>query len=202
MEDIKNLFEPVLDADENIIKMYAPDKKRARFGAVLYALLISFLAIISGVPAIIGSNALAIIIFCAVLCLVFLLSLFVPLIFIALWCNKTMYAVTNKRIIIRTGIIGVDFKSLDFFMLGAIDVNVNLGDKLLHRNTGSISFGSMSSPLTTQSVARFVFAHVTNPYETNKEVKAIIDKYRNKNSSEVNEVKSNQTENVEQTKEN
>lgn len=170
----EKLFEPILDKNEQIIKMYAPDKKRAWFGVWIWIILTSIVF----VPAVIlmfcskDSEAIGV----AVICIIYaVLAISLPPICVALWCKKTVYAVTNKRIIIRTGFIGVDFKSLDFKMLGAIQVNVNLWDKLLRRNTGTISFGSMSSPLTTQTVAAFVFRYVSSPYETNKEIKAIID---------------------------
>lgn len=96
-----------------------------------------------------------------------------------LWLNKTIFAVTNKRVLIRTGRIGVDYKSLDFNMLGAITVNVSWVDKLLHKNTGSIAFGSMSSPLGSSGVAKFSFDFVNKPYDVYKEVKAIIDTTKN-----------------------
>ncbi len=170
----EKLFEPILDKNEQIKKMYAPDKKRAWFGVWIWIVLTSIVF----VPAIIlmfcskNSEAISI----AVISIIYaVLAISLPPIFVSLWCKKTVYAVTNKRIIIRTGYIGVDFKSLDFKMLGAIQVNVNLWDKLLRRNTGTISFGSMSSPLTTQTVAAFVCRYVSSPYETNKDIKAIID---------------------------
>lgn len=172
----KVLFEPILDKDEEIIKMYSPDKRRAWFGTIVWVVFAMLCFVPSAVLAFLaGKDALA----SAILLTVFaVFCLVVPIVMIALWCNKTVYAVTNKRIIIRTGYIGVDYKSLDYNMLGAITVNVNVWDKILRRNTGTISFGGMSSPLTTQGVAKFVFMFVNKPYETNKEIKAIIDENR------------------------
>ena len=99
---------------------------------------------------------------------------------IVLWCNKTVYAVTNKRVLIRTGYIGVDYKSLDYSMVGAFTVNVNWIDKLLRKNTGSLSFGSMASPMTNGTVAKFNFTYIDNPYEIYKEIKELIDDSKSK----------------------
>ncbi len=172
----EKLFEPILDNDEKILKMYAPNKKRAWFGTIAWIVLMALWLIPSTVIAFVsgGDGVIAGILFAAF----DLMFLIVPIVLIALWCGKTIYAVTNKRIIIRTGYIGVDFKSLEYHMLGAIAVNVNVWDKILRSNTGSISFGSMSSPLTNQGAAKFAFLFVNKPYETNKEIKAIIDEYR------------------------
>lgn len=179
----KNLFEPILDNNEEILKMYLPDKKRAWFGTIAYAIIMALWLVPSTIFAFFGDVGAGI-----ALSLFDLLFLICPVIMIALWCKKTVYAVTNKRIIIRTGYIGVDFKSLEYDMLGAITVNVNVWDKILKRDTGSIAFGSMSSPLTSQGGAKFAFMFVTKPYETNKEVKAIIDKYRTDKNSNNNKI--------------
>ncbi len=174
---MENLFEPILDNNEKIIKIYAPDKKRAWFGIWIWVILTLLVFVPTTILMFLSndSETIAVAIFCVIYAAI---AIIVPIICIGLWCKKTLYAVTNKRIIIRTGCIGVDFKSLEYNMLGAITVNVGLCDKMLRRNTGSISFGSMSSPLTNQGAAKFAFMYVVNPYETNKEVKAIIDEYR------------------------
>ena len=111
-----------------------------------------------------------------ILCIV--ISIGVSVILISLWYKKTFYCITNKRIIIRTGYIGVDYKSLDFTMLSAITVNVNWIDKIIRKNTGSISFGSMASPITNNGGAKFAFFYISNPYETYKEIKNIIDEHK------------------------
>ena len=83
---------------------------------------------------------------------------------------------TNKKL----HIFGVDFKSLDMSMIGAVNVYVSLIDKLVHKNTGSISFGSTASPIgyNQSSAAAYKFSHIANPYETYKEIKSFIDEYK------------------------
>ncbi len=172
-----NLFEPILDQNEKILKVYKPDTKRAWFGTIVVVLLTALWLIpVTIISFCAGGEALS----TAIMLLVFsVLFLVCPIIMVALWCKKTVYAVTDKRIIIRTGYIGVDFKSLNYNMLGAITVNVGLWDKILRRNTGTISFGSMSSPLTNQGGAKFIFTYIVDPYQTNKEISSIIDQYHN-----------------------
>lgn len=174
----KNLFEIVMDKDEEIIKTYKPNKARAWIGCVILTLLYSLLFVplaIADFTVEKGEYVVAIGVI-----VVILISLLIAILFQALWLNKTVYAVTNKRILIRTGFIGVDYKSLDYSMLGALTVNVSWIDKLIRKHTGSISFGSMASPITNSVQAKFNFTYVSNPYETYKEIKAIIDEHKQK----------------------
>ena len=163
-------FEQILDKNDQVLKIYLPDKKRAWCGTILYAVFMALILVPVTVCCFFASLISGI--FMALFCLLFVVM---PLIGVKLWCDKTIYAVTDKRILIRTGYIGVDYKSLDFKMLGAISVNVGLVDKMIRRNTGSISFGSMSSPLTAQNPASYSFRYVVAPYDVNREVKEIID---------------------------
>lgn len=173
---MENLFDVVLDKDEQIMKILKPNKTRTLFGSILAIVLLSLFWV---VPIIIASavdgDAYA------------LIGLIIPvimivttIIFIQLWYNKTVYCITNKRVLIRTGFIGVDYKSLDFTMLSAITVNVNWIDKIINKNTGSIAFGSMASPITNNTAAKFAFGYIENPYETYKEIKTIIDEHKEK----------------------
>ena len=100
------------------------------------------------------------------------------MLFTALHYKNVYYAYSNKRIIIRSGIFGVDYKSLDMSMIGAVDVYVSLLDKLLKKNTGSLSFGSAASPVGSANASMYRFNHITLPYETCKEVKSYIDAYK------------------------
>ena len=59
-------------------------------------------------------------------------------------------------------------------------VNVNILDKIINKNTGTISYGSMASPVGGQNGPMFRFANIINPYETYKEIKGVIDEYKNK----------------------
>ena len=56
----------------------------------------------------------------------------------------------------------------------------SLIDKIVRKNTGSISFGSTASPIaySQSSGAVYKFNHVLKPYETCKEIKSFIDEYK------------------------
>ena len=172
---MENLFDVILDKDEQILKLYKPHKLGTWFGGILSIIFMSIVLVPFAVFCFLDTVSIA----TGVTILAFLLVwALIIIICNALWLNKTVYAVTNKRIIIRTGYIGVDYKSLDYTMLGALTVNVSLIDKLIRKNTGSIAFGSMASPMTNATQAKFNFAYITNPYETYKEIKNIIDEHK------------------------
>lgn len=170
------LFKPILDKDEEILKVYKPNKFRTYFGTILVCILItlpfSFVVIGSFLdPETSIATSIGFIVFIVVFD-------FLAILLIALWYNKTIFAVTNKRILIRTGYIGVDYKALDYDTIGALTVNVNWIDKLLKKNTGTLSFGSMSSPMINTANYKFSFLYINNPYEAYREVKALMDENR------------------------
>ena len=170
-----DIFKPVMDNDEEILRIYRPDRVRAYFGTIMVCLLMC----ICFIPIIIAAFVAPELerdIGMAIGCIVFLVVFIVlSILMIALWCNKTIYAVTNKRILIRTGYIGVDYKSLNYDTVGALTVNVNWVDKLIHRNTGTLSFGSMASPMINNANYRFSFLYIKAPYEVYKDLKNLID---------------------------
>ena len=177
--DGKDLFQVVLDDDEEVVQLLRPHRGRAWFGVIMGFIILSAIMIPLGICMIVfnepgteDGETLGVGIGCLVLWA--LISTF-SLISVGLWTNKTWYALTNKRILIRTGYIGVDYKSLDFNMVGALSVNVTVIDKIMRKNTGTITFGSMASPMTTQNTSKFNFALVYDPYHVYKEVKAYID---------------------------
>ena len=178
----KELFSPVLSEGEEIIKSYRPNKARAYFTQILSWLLLAliFVPCFIGLALEEGSDQVDTITLIIELVIYVAIALF-SFLLTHLWCKKTVYAVTNKRILIRTGRIGVDYKSLDFNMLGAVTVNVTWVDKLLHKNTGVVAFGSMSSPLVNSGAAKFSFNYIKEPYVIYKEVKAIIDSSKTEN---------------------
>ncbi len=177
MNDLEQ-FKPVLDTAEEILKIYKPNKFRTFFGTILICIFIAILFIPITVLSFFEENVnIATSIGFIVFVVVFII---LSLILIALWYNKTLFAVTNKRILIRTGYIGVDFKSLDYDTIGAITVNVNWLDKIINKNTGTLSFGSMASPMINTANYKFSFTYIKNPYDVYKEVKEIIDGHKSK----------------------
>ncbi len=96
--------------------------------------------------------------------------------------KKTWFCYTNKRIIIRTGFIGADFQTLDFDMIGAMNVRVDFLDKFIHPNTGTLMFASAASPMMANGmpggVSGYMFVDIENPYEVYKRVKEYSSKNR------------------------
>ena len=181
---MEKLFEQILDKDEKIIKVVKPNKKKIYWSAFIYYTFIMMWFAIMGIVGVlsdwsIDSNQKSLLLMAIVGA--FLLLYFVMMIFVKIYYSKLYYAYSNKRIIIRTGIFGVDFKSLDMSMVGAINVYVSLLDKILRKNTGSITFGSTASPLTYSNAGGatpYKFANITQPYELYREVKNVIDEYK------------------------
>lgn len=178
MED-KELFNLVLGENEEILKTYRPNKFRAFFAQIIlwgFLIILWALILVGNIFAYkAGESTMGELAGNIAFVVMWIVLMSLSLVLTHLWCNKTVYAITNKRVLIRTGRIGVDYKSLDYNMLGAVTVNVSWVDKLLHKNTGVIAFGSMSSPLVNNGMAKFVFSYIKNPYEVYKEVKAVID---------------------------
>ncbi len=81
--------------------------------------------------------------------------------------------------IIRSGIIGVDFKTLEYALIGGISVNVGLFDKLFKTNTGTISFASAAAMVAnSKGISPYTFSSVTQPYEVYRRIKEVYDNSR------------------------
>ena len=106
-----------------------------------------------------------------------LLTCFLTVLGYSIRYKRTLYAVTDKRLIVRSGFIGVDYKSIELKYVGLINVRVDFLDKLVRSNTGTITFASAAIPMTNgQNAANnaFTFKCVDDPYEVYKKVKKYI----------------------------
>lgn len=137
---MEELFNDILENDEQIIKVIKPSR-----GRYWKAPLFPF----------------AIPLFWPHLILLMALTLFTLPFFYAHGYKNLYYAYTNKRLIVRSGIIGVDYHSLDYKNITSTSVNVGFLDK--GSKTGTISFKSNTSHIT--------FNYVENPYDLMKEIK-------------------------------
>ena len=172
-----NLFDNILDSDEHIIKVLKPNKLKFVFGGVVSLSFVLFLFLaVSLVAILVPDEAVNPIspLYCLIPVGIFVLTVAISIVRCLVVYSKRYYAYTNKRVIIRCGFIGVDYKSLDMEMIGAINVNVSLIDKMLHKNTGTISFGSVASPIIGNG-SMFSFYSIQNPYEFYKEIKLVIN---------------------------
>lgn len=179
----------ILTNDEEIKESFKPSKKRfvvANVVATLLFLVIFFGGIftvgILGILNVIkftdsegGQDLLAPIMF-LVFSSPFLIMIILSIIGYIVRFKRTIYVVTNKRLIIRSGFIGVDYKSIELKYIGLVNVRVDFLDKLCG-NTGTITFASPAIPLTTNQNnvnGAFAFRCVENPYEVYKKVKEYI----------------------------
>jgi hypothetical protein len=84
--------------------------------------------------------------------------------------GNTCYAFTNKRVMLRTGFWGIDFKSIDFDRLQEIDVTVNPVENFLGVGTVKMFSGGM----TAKGAQTFnFFIGIENPYEVYKQLKTV-----------------------------
>jgi len=188
LEELKR----ILDDDEEVIDSYKPNKKRF---VHLNLLLTGFIFLlftgglltfgILGLTGVItflndnGEKEIFPAIMVTVVASIPLLFYLITIIGTIIKYRRAFYVVTNKRIIIRTGIIGVDYKSLDIKNVISVDVRVDFLDKLVHPNTGSIVFGNAAAPVyaspNRRYPAAYSFAHIDNPYEVYKKLKEHIN---------------------------
>jgi len=180
---MEHMFKDVLKKGEVIVKIYKPDKVRFWWGWLL-ATFFSLVWILSGIiiplgfPG--GGTATQFLIATLVSVGVFAVSFALCVVAGVLWYKNRFHAFTDKRVLIRGGIIGIDYKSLDFKSLTATVVKVGVLDKILRRNTGSIKFGSAASPILSFSSStghsnQYIFFHIVNPYQDLRDITEYMD---------------------------
>ena len=179
----EKLFEPILDNDEKIVETFKPNFLRF---VILSSLIIALFLIpffLVGIFMVLGEPDIRVggIAFLGFATFALLIS---P-ISNAVRYTKTAYCYTNKRVIIRTGFIGADFQTLDFDMIGGMNVKVDFLDKLTKPNTGTILFASPASPMIQNGQngggTGYMFRHIENPYDVYKRVKEFSSKNRDGN---------------------
>lgn len=185
LEEVKK----ILSDDEEIKESFKPNKKRFVLVNII-ASLIFFILIFGGIftIGILGlldiikftneagerdtAGPIMFLVFSAPFFLISLLSI----LGYAVRYRRTIYVVTNNRLIIRSGFIGVDYKSIELKYVGLVNVRVDFLDKICGGNTGTITFGSPAIPMNGQnnSNGAFCFKCVDNPYEVYKIVKGYV----------------------------
>ena len=184
MAEIKNaeLFSNVLDSKEQIIKVLRPNKLKLFVYWYSYSLWIAiWIAVCSIVPMATSgaeSGTVVPLAYYSIPAGVIVLQMIITGILAGVYYHNNYFAYTNSRVLVRSGIIGIDYKSLDMRYVGAINVKVGFWDKILQRETGSITFGSMSSPMATSKGVGYNFSHIEKPYELYKEMKEVVEKVK------------------------
>jgi len=85
--------------------------------------------------------------------------------------SNTAYGYSTKRIMIRTGFIGTDFKTIDYDKISDIEVTVNLIERMY--NVGTIRFFSGRTQTDDGNTTKLYdsWNAIENPYEVFKMVK-------------------------------
>ena len=182
----KELFAHILDKDEFIIKTFRPNKKRYCIVNIIISMIliaiVGFGLISGGIIGyyIMGADDLQVLLPLILSGLAIIVILVIYIVYILITYKKTIYAISNKRLMIRTGFIGVDYKALDMNMIGSFNVKVGLLDRFIKpAATGTLYFGSTSSPMMLNSknikTSQFVLDCIDNPYEIYRDIKEMID---------------------------
>lgn len=84
--------------------------------------------------------------------------------------GNTCYAFSNKRLMMRSGFFGTDFKTIDYDKIVDLEVNVNPLEKMY--NVGSIR--AFSGSVTSKGARIFDhFTAIAQPYEVFKRIKEV-----------------------------
>jgi hypothetical protein len=111
---------------------------------------------------------------------------FGPMIYAYLSARVTYYAITNRRLITRGGVIGTDFKFTEFDKIQTVDVDVGFWDK--GRGTGSVraTLPGVSYVSTGRHghvrANMHVLAAISRPYQVQKVLNDAIKEYEDEKS--------------------
>jgi len=85
--------------------------------------------------------------------------------------SNTAYCYSNKRVMMRTGFIGTDFKTIDYDKISDIEVTVNVIERIF--NVGSVRFfcGEVQSTKNNTTNIYDNWSSIENQYEIFKMVK-------------------------------
>jgi len=90
--------------------------------------------------------------------------------YVVLVQGNTVYAYTNRRLMMRGGVIGTSFKSIDYDRIQELDVSVGIIDRLFNVGTVRAFCGA-----TTSKGARVYdrFVSIPDPYEVYRGIKGV-----------------------------
>jgi membrane protein YdbS with pleckstrin-like domain len=85
--------------------------------------------------------------------------------------SNTVYSYSDKRVMMRTGFIGTDFKTIDYDKISDIEVTVSVVEKMY--NVGTIRFFSGRTQTDEGNTTKLYdsWSAIENPYEVFKMVK-------------------------------
>lgn len=167
----RNQTKKILMKDEEVLYTYKPYFLKETFVSLFIVLTFGVLAVTIYVFAVEVFKLLILILIIVGLILIYIL--FVTLQYLA-FKNK-FYTITDKRFIIQKGLLGIDFSSIPIDAVQFVSVNVTVLDKILKKGTGTITFGTVSTPVTAGQIPSFVFSNIFEVYDNYKIIKELID---------------------------
>lgn len=173
-----NELDKILDTNEKVLwqgKPYFWSFFLGRsLGALLFGVIWTLIIMATVAPVIASSGNIAFIFVLPHFWVGFGLIVFTP-IYSALVCRFTHYAITDKRALFQEGLIGRDFKTIDFDQLTNSEVLVGVIDKIFG-GTGSIRLftaGTFETAKNRMNPKPYTIAHIHNPYEVFKFIKKV-----------------------------
>ena len=170
-QDIMHLLEP----KETVLWNGKPDLKSLLFLAILCSILIMSIAAILffNIEPIatrkntnLGANPKGVL--SIISGLFFFISFMIPLIAYSFY-KVTIYVITNKRLIIKSGFIGADIRSVYYDQIRSAFVNVGLVGKLFGTGTILIDTGRITQSRKRGSKTAYDrFRFIKNPYQVYK----------------------------------
>ncbi len=185
-----NEFVHLLEDDERIIRTIKPKKSPNVIGTNILAwicIILGAFLILGGIMLIKNANSYyadeedieigaEMLVFGII---VIIMGLIIPII-ANLKYKSYLYCITNKKVIIRTGVIGRDFRVLELGSITTVDMIVGFSDKICGNKTASILFFNASNATMYSGKTgrgeynKNGFMHIENATEIYKEVKALI----------------------------
>jgi len=167
MNDIPNILEPKEKVIYDGKPLYAPY-------IISSVLMVLIFGVMLGVVAGIFLKSVIVGIFLSVVIIVSCI------IFVNMAYNRTHYAITNKRAIIQSGVIGRDFRSVDYDRMQNVSVDVGILGVIFKVGTVKIYTGELEtvgSGKTSRIQAKYdKFEYVTLPYEVLKKLQTELSK--------------------------
>lgn len=132
-----NTIDDILEENENILWRDKPNKKAYITGAILQKLPFVILWLIFDIAFVVGAVITAPSPFVFIIIPFIIIHLAPVWIWIANLIKSTIeiknidYAFTEKRILIRSGVIGIDIKSIYYSDISSVNVKVGIVDRIL-----------------------------------------------------------------------
>jgi len=176
----KEFFSSVLQKEESIVEVFKPNRKRFVNLTIFRNAIASLVTLIF--PAIFvlvfalsensnKENTKMYYLIPGLIALLIVLGFVVSVIVRAVVYNKTYYCCTNKRIIIRRGFIKVNYQTLDYNLIKELNLQIDVFDKMMKPNTGTIIFVSKTSSSSDKEDTSYYFAHIEQPCENYEKIK-------------------------------